>query len=450
MLYTRSMTYDTFSDAPLSKQPRPTIWLERLLLLAFAFCLLVGLLAFTLWWTLRNPAPPALDSDPLVAVRSDLIVPQLALRQLGGDVADGLAAQAIQAGELETARAVLTYDTQMKPGARLARLVQLARSYHAANDAAAAGQVYALAAPPAILDLSIPPLERSQTLVQIAQGLLAAGQPGAALDVAVQAQRLVAQTPDLLPAQRSQVFADLLLLADDLADPAFSAQVDDLARNPYLSPPGVIIPHRLSTFAQQFPYDVDLQAAISARKQSATILADRIALTGGADIDPERQALVAALLAEDQQRIRFYQQARDGSVSLPQQVWLLQDRLEWQATRLRVAQSNFGISLLPAWEQEAGALAAELGAAYVDYAAALDAQAAALPTPAEQALQRVENQLWLAQQVERGLYTTIGLEELGERLRIVQDDAARQAGTLALPIAYDPQAAPPGFRIQAP
>ena len=56
----------------------------------------------------------------------------------------------------------------------------------------------------------------------------------------------------------------------------------------------------------------------------------------------------------------------------------------------------------------------------------------------------------LAQQVERGLYTTIGREDLGERLRIVQDDAARQAGALALPVAYDPQAEPPGFRIQAP
>ena len=450
MLYTRGMSYDAYSDAPLPKQPRPYIWLERLLLLAFVFCLLVGLLAFTLWWTLRNPAPPALGSDPLAAVRSESILPQLALRQLGDDVADGLAVQAIQAGELETARAVLTYDTQMMPAARLARLAQLGRAYQEAGDSAAAGQVYALAAPLAILDLSMGPLERSQALVQIARGLLDAGQPTAALAAAMQAQRIAVQMPDLLPAQRSQVFADLNVLADALADPVFSAQVDDLVRNPYLSPPGVAIPHRMSTFAQQVPYDLNLQAAISARKQAAAILADRIALTGGVDIDPERQALADALLLEDPLRGHFYQQARGGAISLPQQVWLLQNRLDWQTTRLRVARAGYGVPLLPVWEQEAEPLLAELGAAYVDYAAALDAQAAALPSAAEQALQRVENQLWLAQQVERGLYTTIGREDLGERLRIVQDDAARQAGALALPVAYDPQAEPPGFRIQAP
>ena len=94
------------------------------------------------------------------------------------------------------------------------------------------------------------------------------------------------------------------------------------------------------------------------------------------------------------------------------------------------------------------ALLAALGAAFNDYAAALDAQAAALPLPADQALQRVENQMWLAQAAERGLYTAIAPTDLGERLRIVQDDAARQAGPLALLVAYDPESAPPGFRIQ--
>jgi hypothetical protein len=363
-------------------------------------------------------------------------------------VADGIAVQAIQAGELETARAILTYDTQMKPGARAARLAQLGRFYQEAGDAAAAAQAQALAVPIAVLDLSVPPLDRARSLVQVAQGLLAAGQNTAALDAAVQAQRLATQTPDLLPAHRSQVLADLQELAADLQDPAFAARVDDLARNPYLSPSGTQIPHRLSTFAQQMPYDAALQAAMTARQQAAVILADRIALTGGVDIDPERQALAQALLAEDQLRGQFYQQARDEAISLPQQVWLLQDWLRWLTLKLRIARLGFGVSVLPEWEQQAGALSAELGAAYNDYAAALDAQAAALSTAADQALQRVENQLWLAQEAERGLYAAIAPTDLGERLRIVQDDAARQAGALALPIAYDPQSTPPGFRIQ--
>lgn len=444
------MTYDVYSDAPLPKQPRPHVWLERLLLLAFAFCIVIGLAALGIWWTLRAPAESPLSSDPLAALRTELVLPELALRQLSTDVADGLAVQSIQAGQLETARSILTYDTEMKPSARVARLAQLGRSYQDGGDMAAAASVYGQALPTAILDQSIPPLERAQDLVLIARGLLVAGQPAAALDAAVQAQRIATQTPDLLPAQRSQIFSDLKTLAGALDDAAFAAKVDDLARNPYLSPGGLTIPHRRTTFAQQLPYGPDLQTAIATRQQAATILADRIALTNGTDIDPERQALAQALVAEDQLRSQFYQQARTGGISLPQQVWLLQDRIAWLVTRLRIAQQGFGVSLIEEWEAQSAALQEELGGAYNDYAAALDAEAAALPAPADQALQRVENQMWLAEQAERSLYTTISPNDLGERLRIVQDDATRQAGTLALPLAYDSQAVPPGFRIQPP
>ena len=451
------MTYDVYSSnspensagEPLAKQRRPYLWLERLLLLAFAFCLLVGLTAFAVWWTLRNPQQPPLGGDPLADVRTDLVLPQLALRQLAGDAADGLSAQAIQAGQLETARAILSYATDLSPTGQAGRLAQLGRAYQEAGEGPAAAQVYRLMLPTAVLDGAMSPLERAQLLVQAAKGMIAAGQLPGARDAATQAQLIATQTPDLLPAQRGQIFAELKGLAGSIKDPAFAAKVDDLARNPFLSPQGVLIPHRIDTFGERLPYDDAITAAISARKQAATLLADRIALTNGVDIDPERQSLAQALLAEDQARSQFYQQARGGAVSLPQQTWLLGDRIGWLATKLRIAQLGYGISILPEWEQKAGEIAAELGAAYNDYAAALDAAAAALPTPGEQALQRVENQMWLARQAERGLYTSIGMADLSERLRIVQDDVAKQVGRIALPVAYEPEATPPGFKIQS-
>jgi hypothetical protein len=279
--------------------------------------------------------------------------------------------------------------------------------------------------------------------------MLAAGHMVGARDAATQAQLIATQTPDLLPAQRGQIYAELQGLASGLKEPAFAAKINDLARNPFLSPQGVLIPHRINTFGDRLPYDDGITAAISARKQAAMLLADRIALTNGVDIDPERQALAQALLAEDQARSQFYQQARGDTVSLPQQTWLLLDRIGWLATKLRIAQKGYGISILPEWEQQRGEILSELSAAHNEYAAALDAAAAALPTPADQALQRVENQMWLARQAERGLYTSIGVTDLSERLRIVQDDVVRQVGNLALPVIYDPEATPPGFRIQS-
>src|SRR4051812_28598198 len=120
------MTYDVYSSnspensagKPLPKQPRPYIWLERLLLVAFTFCLVVGLTAFAVWWTLRNPGQPVLGGDPLAAVRTDQVLAQLAIRQLAGDAADGLSVQALKAGQLETARAILSYAVGLSPRAQ--------------------------------------------------------------------------------------------------------------------------------------------------------------------------------------------------------------------------------------------------------------------------------------------------------------------------------------------
>jgi hypothetical protein len=423
--------------------------LERLLLLAFGVLIIVGQKPFAKWLTQRNPQQPTMGGDPLAAVRTDRVLPQLALRQLAGDATDGLSMQAMQAGQLETARAILSYATDLKPSAQTGRLAQLGRAYQEVGEAPVAAQVYRLTLPTAVLDLTMSPLERAQLLVQTAKGMLAAGQPAGARDAATQAQRIATQTPDLLPAQRGQIYTELQGLAGGLNDPAFAAKIDDLARNPFLSPRGVLIPHRIDTFSERLPYDAAITGAVAARQQAATLLADRIALTHGVDIDPERQSLAQALLAEDQARSQFYEQARSGTVSLPQQTWLLQDRIGWLATKLRIAQMGYGISILPEWEQHAGDILAELGAAHNDYAVALDAAAAALPAPADQALQRVQNQMWLAQQAERGLFTSIGVTDMSERLRIVQDDVVRLLGELALPVAYEPEATPPGFRIQS-
>ncbi len=369
MLYTLDMTYDVYSSnspdnsagEPLPKQPRPYKWLERLLLLAFAFCLLVGLTAFAVWWTLRNPQQPALGGDPLAAVHTDQVLPQLALRQLAGDGADGLFLQAMQAGQLETARVILSYVTDMNPTAQAGRLAQLGRAYQEAGEGATAAQVYRLMLPTAVLDVAMSPLERAQLLVQAAKGMIAGGQLAGARSAAIQAQLIATQTPDLLPAQRGQIYAELKGLAGGLKDPTFAAKVNDLARNPFLSPQGVLIPHRIDTFGERLPYDAGIDAAISAREQAATLLADRIALTNGVDIEPERQALAQALLAEDQVRSQFYQQARGGTVSLPQQTWLLGDRIGWLVTKLRIAQLGYGISVLPEWEAEGGRYCGRVG-----------------------------------------------------------------------------------------
>lgn len=425
---------------------RPTLWMERLLMLAFLVCLLVGIAALAAFLTLRAEQRPSLTVDPLAAARSEFILPQLALRELAGDSAAGLAAQAIQAGQLETARVILTFAADIPPLERASRLNQLGELYLRADQSARAGQVFRLIVPAAILADSVPPLERAQRLAQAAQGLLDGGYERAAAEIVVQALRIGTQTPQLLPAQRSQIFNELRPIAAGINDRALIAQVTDLARNPYLTGAGVMITPTLTTLGVPVPYDSATQSAIEARQQAALLLAERINLTGGVDIDPEKASLVQALLAEDEARTRFYQSVQE--ISLQQQLWLLLDQRSWLAVKARIAMGGYGMSLIPAWEEQIDAIRNELNASHSFLNTVFDALAAAQATPLEQAMLRVEAQHWMAEQAERGLYPNAPVQDIGQRLRVTQDDLARLVEPVALPIAYEEQAALPGYRIQ--
>jgi hypothetical protein len=288
-------------------------------------------------------------------------------------------------------------------------------------------------------------------LAEVAEGLAAVDQPAAALDAARQAQLIAARTPDLLPAQRSQVFSALRTLSPQLGDPTFSREIEDLARNPFLTPAGTLVTATVPvwpTTEQRVPYDPPTQAAIQARSQAAALLATRLGEDGNADTRAERAGLAQALAAEEQARAQFYQAALAGAPAPQDQIWLLEDRLHWLATRLRVARQGYGLSLVPDWEQAESEIAAQLGEAYNNLGTALDSYAAALPTPVDQARQRVANHYFLAAELERGLYPATP-EDLGERIRRVEADLAAQTGPLALPVLYDPAAPIPGFRIRS-
>ncbi|MCS6826134.1 MAG: hypothetical protein NZ553_05900 [Caldilinea sp.] len=426
-------------------------WLERLLLLIFLLCLVVGLGALALFFAVRNSARPSLNVDPLRSVRVNLIDSSLALRQLSGDPAAALAAQTMQAGYLETARAILTFATDISPVERSARLSHLARAYLAAGQRDAAAQIYAQVISAAILEDAIPLTERVHLLKLSADGLHKTGFEDAAVDAATQALRIAVQAPGLLPAQRSALFNDLRAVVEqfDRSDPAVETlrlQLRDYVRNPYLTGAGLIVTPTLATFPQQIAYDSLTQEKIAARQQAARILADRIAFTGGVDIEPERQALAQALLEEDQARTHFYQ--NPGELSREQQLWLWLDHRAWLVEKARIALQGYGISLLPQWESELDGILNRLNADYVFLNSLMTAFVVDRPTTTEQRLLQVESHHWAAAQAMRGLYPNAPTDDIGELLRGLQEELRREGTPLALPVIFDPAATPPGFRIQ--
>ena len=441
------MSYELSGSQTNASPERPRVWMERLLLIAFLFCLVIGLVALGTLLALRNSDKPILNADPLQLVRTEQILPQLALRELAGDAPAGLAVQALQAGQLETARAALTYATTVPAVEQAGRLAQLGRAYLAAGDPTAAAQVFRLVLPFAVLNDTIPTQERIQLLVQAADGYAATDNPDAARDALIQAQRIAVQAPDLVPARRADLFAEMRRVAEPLDDTALEQQLADLARNPYLIGSGVLITPTLATLAQPLPYDTLTLEKIAAREEAARIFADRIELTGGVDIEPEREALAQALRDEDQARTQFYD--NPGEISRGQQFWLPLEERAWLVNRLRLADGAYGISVVPEWEANRSAIAGQLAAldTYID--SLVRALADSQPSPVEQAMVRIEGRHWLAEQAERGLYADAPVGDISEQLRIAQDDLARLGSPPALPTSYEPNATPPGFRIQA-
>ncbi|HXF64604.1 MAG TPA: hypothetical protein VNK95_23435 [Caldilineaceae bacterium] len=433
---------------------RPQAWLQLTLLIGFLFCLLLGVGALAALMLLQTE--PAIDENasPLASFPRQQIIPHHALAQLAGDPPAALAFQALQAGELDTAFAISLFTTELADTQRLALFLQLARRYVETERPEEAILAYHLARSTAILGASLTTLERSQALLQIAEGLLDAGNREAALDAAVQARRLAVQTPDLLPAQRSQVFESLRPIARQLEDPAFLAEINDLVRNPYLSPSGVLlVSHWLTLTAaltETMAPDPAVSAAVAARTQAARVLADRIAFTGGVDIDPERQTLAAALLAEDQARGAAFQRTLAAGLSLNQQFGLLLERRSWLALQTRIALGGFGLSLVPEWEANAQTLRDELASTTTNLMAVVEAITASLPEPADQALLRAQALTWLAQQAELGMLPPEAPGSISEELRVAQTELARLGRPLALPVGFEREATPPGYRYIPP
>jgi hypothetical protein len=433
-------------------------WLQLTLLIGFIFCLVLGVGALSALFLVQTEPETNTGISTLSTLPVDQINPSHALVQLAGDPPKALAYQAIQAGELDLANAITFFSTELPDSDRLALWLQLGRRYLAVAHTEQAIAAYTHARTVVILSATLSFNERSQALLQIADDLLKVDAlkvnvTAQALDTAIQAKRLAEQTPDILPAQRSQIFETLRHLSKQLGDASFEAEIDAAARNPYLTPPGRLLSSQWATLAEPLAVDPTILEAISLRQQAARALADRITATGGIDIDPERQTLATALTNEDQTRNAAFQRTLSSGLSLGQQFTLLQERRNWAALKLRIATRAFGISILPEWEANQTQLQQELASANNNLLVVVETITAAQSDSVAQAMLRVETQMWIAQQTEIGLVADRTLVDLSDQMRFLQSQLTQLGAPLALPVALgatsaEEGASAPGFRFQ--
>ncbi|MCC6457857.1 MAG: hypothetical protein IT328_23075 [Caldilineaceae bacterium] len=437
------LEYENANPSPRRRH----VWLQLTLLIGFIFCLILGVGALSALFLLQTEPETPPGVSQLAALPTDQIAPHHALVQLTGDPSKALAYQALQAGELDLAYAITYFAVDLNDSDRLALWLQLGRRYLAMQRMAQGTQAYANARAVVVLGPSLSFNERSQALLQIADELLKVNAIPQALDAAIQVKRLAEQTPDILPAQRSQIFETLRRLSTQLGDATFEADVDAAARNPYITPPGVLLISRWSTLAEPLATDPTVLEAISLRQQAARAFAERIALTGGLDTEPERQTLATALVNEDQARNAAFQRTLSSGLTLGQQFSLLQERRNWAALKLRIAAGAFGTPILPEWEANMSSLQRDLSSANNNLLVVVEALTVAQPDPVAQAMLRVETQMWVAQQMEIGLVTDRTLVDLSDQLRFLQGELTRLGAPLALPVAYGADAVSPGFRF---
>jgi len=441
-------------ESSLSSQvatPRRHFWLQSLLLVGFVICLVIGLVALgTLWWLYRAPAVLSPVNTMLPTLQTEQIVPQLALMQLAGDSSEALAYQALNAGELETSRALVWVGIDQMSSARIALILKLAQHFAQDGQTQSAQALYQQARALAILDMSLTPLERSQALLRCVTGLLELDQSAAALDAAQQIVLIVQHAPDLLPAQRSQMLRDLQKATPAFHDTDFGKTLNEFVRNPYISPTTTLLRGQWPALAEDPPLDPNMAAVTNERHLAARRLAERLLQVQPTEAEPERQLLVRALLIEDQQRTAYFtQNSTAQSLTFSVQFWLLQQQHTWLLVKLAVAQRAYGIALVPEWEAAQATILQELATVTSNLHQALLALAQTQSTPDEQLVQRFYAHSWLAQQVEFGLYPAQNALEIGEQFRVLQGDLRAQGITPALPIAYLGDAVPPGFRIVA-
>jgi hypothetical protein len=442
--------------APGPPRARRRRGLEILFMIGFLVCLLLGAAALGVLWMLSRPAPATAGDDPIAALlQPQGVVVGLATRTLAGDAPPALTAQALQAGQLETAAALLLFDTTANPATRAALWQQLARHLLESGDATRAGVAFDRLQQLAVLDPALHSLGRSQLLAQAAAGFAALERPDAAADAARQAIRSIAQSPNLLPAQRSDLLQDLrpLLIGPDapIDDPALAATLEELLRNPYGTPTGALVPSTWNLLQAPLPPDADsaaaLTAAADARALAARNLADRHVLTSGLDVEPERQALSQALQLEDSLRAQAIQTSLSSATTLEQQIGALLLEQARLVRKLQIAHGALGMSLLPEWEADRPRIEADLSANVLNVDSLVNALAEAQATPLEQNLLRAEAARWLALQWLLGHYPAGDPAAIAERLRFSQDELARLGSPLALPVVYDATAPLPGFRI---
>jgi hypothetical protein len=410
---------------PRSASKKRSTRLLVVLLVVLILAMVVGLAAFGGYFVLQNQRAGQWSwQDPLLAVDSTRVRPDIAVMTLLGQSESSIVQQALAAGEPDTAYAALVHGSSMSDAERSGNLQLLGSEFEASGALDLAALSYQQMADLAALSPVMPDTMRAQSSLDAAEGFVRLEQFDSAEPVLRQAETLARYSPLMAPVQRREVARRLRGIYRDLGQEEQAQALDQLVREPRGLPTdrylrGPFVPG----FQGVFVLPAELQQAVDERRRQAIAFVQAWDTDDPATIEQARSQLAGALLVEDSVRRNIYPATLRGAAALPDQAAVAQEQVNWLALKQLVGDGALGYALVPEWQKDRDSIHTALGEAHDTLLGLYRDQAAQLSDANDIAAARVEilrlQTLW----GRLGLYPGYDEEGLAQALREAQEQA---------------------------
>lgn len=303
--------------------------------------------------------------NPLNTVNVEEIDPALALASLGGVSEADVIIEAIRKSRPETALAALAYHPTLSDKESAGDFLLLAQAYVNNNNREKGIFCYQMAGLIATLSPNLPDTVRADIFLEASEKLIQLNEAAWAKFYMDQAFVLAAKSPFLQGAHRRSVFERLQKNYIVLGERELARKSLELTARPVDSTLAageqtVILPQ--SSEAVALP--LGLQEAEANRWSKAQELAALLVERGGKAPQTSVDALKEALIAEDEQKLPFYNDELATATQLSRKIDVVIAQIEWLTTKYRIARRAYGLSIVPEWEAEAEPIRANLTKTY--------------------------------------------------------------------------------------
>ena len=406
-------------------------WLFLILVSGFLIFVLAGIVAFgAYFFTSRREVSLPAWSDPIAYAETEKVVPALALLPLAGVPSSEAFSQALEAGEIESAYAILVFSLDLSERERMGSFLLLARRYVEAKNATKAKLCYRQASGIATLSPVLSDFTRADAYLQVGRGLASLREQGEAKINYDQAYTIALYSPYLKKAHQKSILDKLVPAYESIGEPQRAEQALnqsaalDLEASDSTAPGSAGQEREFLLGRPNEPNSMpqEVAEAGAARRKAARDLSDYLLSTLKQPPDNLTANLAQALRTEDELRLSFYNAETAEPPMLLEKVAIAWHKVRWLTIKYQVAWGGYGFILVPEWEAQVAEIQSELSKAYEDLYALHGEQVIALPEA--DAIDRAWVEV-LRQEIEvgrLGLYPNYPEEQLTAKLKEVTEN----------------------------